>query len=333
MNDVGFATVTDERFFVGTLALIESLRRAGHDEEIVVADLGLSPSQVDRLARDRHVSRVDVRGVSHQRAKALALEASGAAVRAFIDSDAVVVRRLDAALAPAREGRFVAFVDWTFPTRFHEAWRELPTLAATLRGRRHPYVNAGFFAFDRSETSSAVLEAFTRGLEALERARPSYTAVETSSAEAALASRSAAKLERRLDPLFSMYARRGREQFARVVGNPYFFSDQDVLNAVLNALLPHELLAPLPHELAPWPTFPGLVGAGLSEVGYANGTRPFLLHCTGPKAWEAAAPLNPYARALRELLVAEDAALLPFFLRRGRVALVFAASLRVARGF
>ena len=50
-----FFTISDARFFVGTVLLLNSLRLTGHDHELVVLDRGLTDSQRARLAEHRVV--------------------------------------------------------------------------------------------------------------------------------------------------------------------------------------------------------------------------------------------------------------------------------------
>jgi hypothetical protein len=83
-------------------------------------------------------------------------------------------------------------------------------------------------------------------------------------------------------------ARRGRPS------DPFYYSDQDVWNAVLASAIPPERLEILPAELAPHPPFT----AGDSE--------PYVLHHVDRKPWLAATRANRYSRLLPRLLLADD---------------------------
>ena len=50
-----YYTITDEPFFVGTVALLNSLRLTGHEGEFVALDCGLTPTQQRRLAQHARV--------------------------------------------------------------------------------------------------------------------------------------------------------------------------------------------------------------------------------------------------------------------------------------
>jgi hypothetical protein len=59
-GEVTFFTLSDERFFVGTTLLVNSLRLNGHDDEVMVMDLGLADAQ--RAALERVATLVDKPG-------------------------------------------------------------------------------------------------------------------------------------------------------------------------------------------------------------------------------------------------------------------------------
>jgi len=100
------------------------------------------------------------------------------------------------------------------------------------------------------------------------------------------------------------------------ITEPFYFADQDVLNAVLGAHLQEEEIEIRPHELAPHPPFLGLKlrDMGGSESGvplcaYPDGRTPYFLHHTMDKPWLRATPINVYSLLLPRLLLAEDVAL------------------------
>ena len=135
-----YYTTSDSRFFLGTVALINSLRLTGHRGEVVVLDLGLSDRQRLRLAP---VATVEEPAVT-PRAFPKALPAPGRTrgLIVLIDSDMLVVASLQPLLEAAERGRICVFPDPD--DRWFEDWQ--PTFALKAPLRRERYVNAGFIA-------------------------------------------------------------------------------------------------------------------------------------------------------------------------------------------
>jgi hypothetical protein len=136
--------------------------------------------------------------------------------------------------------------------------------------RRQPYVNSGLVAMGR-EIGIPVLERLADGC-------------------------------RRVDADLS-YTANGSSDY------PFFFLDQDVLNAVLATRAPEELDF-LDHALAPVPPFPGLrvLDETTLRCSYADGREPFALHHVLAKPWLTATRWNEYSRLLGRLLLARDVA-------------------------
>lgn len=110
--------------------------------------------------------------------------------------------------------------------------------------------------------------------------------------------------------------------------DPFFYYDQDVLNAVLSGASEETVV--LDERLAPHPPFSGLelVDAETLRCRYPDGTEPFVVHHVLAKPWLAATRVNVYQRLLRRVLLAPDvplrldAAELPLRLRDGFAAAV-----------
>lgn len=110
--------------------------------------------------------------------------------------------------------------------------------------------------------------------------------------------------------------------------DPFYFADQDVLNAVLASRFEVDELFFLPHRLAPHPPFRGvsLVAEEHLVCRYDDGTEPFLLHHVLAKPWLKDTRTTVYSTLLSRLLLAPDVALrldpstLPPRLRQGWVA-------------
>jgi hypothetical protein len=109
---------------------------------------------------------------------------------------------------------------------------------------------------------------------------------------------------------------------------PFYFYDQDVLNAVLASEAPPEVLVVLPHRLAPHPPFPGLelVDRQVLRCRYSDGTEPFVLHHVLAKPWLRSTRRSIYEVLLRRVLHGNDVPLpidpaeLPLRLREGPLA-------------
>jgi hypothetical protein len=112
--------------------------------------------------------------------------------------------------------------------------------------------------------------------------------------------------------------------------DPFYFADQDVLNAVLAARFGDEELLMLEHRLAPHPPFRGLRLEDGNRLlcRYADGEQPYLLHHVLAKPWLAPTRTTVYSRLLSRLLLRPDVPLridpdeLPLRLRDGTLAAV-----------
>ena len=141
-----FFTLADSGFFVGAVALLNSLRLTGHEQELVVLDCGLTADQ-RRILEGGGVTLVDT---SDRESRAYFLKPYPAGldpdgIVVIIDSDMAVTASLEPILARAAEGQVCIFPD--HPTdlrRWFEEWHELFQLRAPLR--RDTYMNAGFIA-------------------------------------------------------------------------------------------------------------------------------------------------------------------------------------------
>jgi hypothetical protein len=155
--------------------------------------------------------------------------------------------------------------------------------------RRQPYVNSGIVALPRGLGSEV--------LEGLRSAAP------------------------RVDVGRSMVAQGNPE-------DPFYFLDQDVLNAILATAINEEDLVILEYRLAPHPPFPGVRvrDAASLQCAYDDGAEPFALHHIQRKPWLAAVRSTVYSRLLTRLLLAPDLPLrlqphqLPVRLRTGTLA-------------
>lgn len=283
-SSAAFYGVVDARHFLGAVALVNSLRLAGHGEPIHLLDCGLEPWQADVLAREAAVhpwARADT--PPHLLKLELPLDWP-ADVMLLLDADVVAVRSLEPLLAAAGDGAICAFADGV--NRFHPEWGKLLGLGVLRPGR---YVNAGILALPRAG-----------GLEVLQRVHAGLSQV---------------------DPVRTTVAA-GRPQ------DPFYYLDQDVLNAVLVSDANPCGIEVLPGRDAPHPPFAGLSAPRNDPlaVRYADGSVPFVLHHVGRKPWLRPTFASSYTRLLSRLLLSPDVPIriepsqVPLRLRRGLLA-------------
>ncbi len=143
MNDqppAAFYCVSSRIYFLGAVAMINSLRLNGHREPIYVLDAGLSDDQRQLLAAEVTIVEAPSEAPPYL-LKTVAPLAHPAEVMVLIDVDMIVCRSLGELIERAAEGRIVAFENNM--DRFVEQWGELTGLGEARRG---PYVSSGFVA-------------------------------------------------------------------------------------------------------------------------------------------------------------------------------------------
>jgi hypothetical protein len=138
-----FYCVTDDRYFIGAIGMINSLRLVGHAEPVYVLDCGLTAEQ--RRLLSPHVTLVDApQEAPPWLLKTIAPLRHPAEVTVLIDADIVVTRPLDELIARAAEPRVVAIENDM--DRFVPRWGELLGLGEV---RRQPYVSSGLVLLGR----------------------------------------------------------------------------------------------------------------------------------------------------------------------------------------
>jgi hypothetical protein len=132
-----FYCVADERYFLGAVGLVNSLRLVGHDEPVFLLDCGLTAAQRERLSPE--VTLVEgPRDAAPHVLKAIAPVRHPANTAVLIDTDMIATRSLAPLIERAREGRIgggSAEMD-----RFCPEWGELLDLGE-LEPR--PYLSTG----------------------------------------------------------------------------------------------------------------------------------------------------------------------------------------------
>ena len=105
MNAAGFYCVADEPYFLGAVALVNSLRLHGHREPVYVLDRGLRPDQRELLAPQAELIPADP-GQPPWLQKAIAPLARPSETMVLIDADMIVTRSLGELIDRMRGGEF-----------------------------------------------------------------------------------------------------------------------------------------------------------------------------------------------------------------------------------
>ena len=153
---VTYVTVADEKFFLGAVALVNSLRIAGNPEPIVVIDAGLSPAQRAFLSEACEVRSlpVDRSGALPAFLKPAVFTLGLEGTTVVLDSDMIVTSRLEPILAEAAAGKLCVFTDIEKDRYFEDEWVTALGLENPIRPR--PYINSGFVAFQASRWQDVI---------------------------------------------------------------------------------------------------------------------------------------------------------------------------------
>jgi hypothetical protein len=144
---VTYFTVSTHRFFLGTVALLNSLHLTGNAGELVVLDAGLRRAERELLSRHATVFAPPTHADTHPVVtKTYAHLSRPAGTVVVIDSDMIVTGCLDDIVALTREGKICAYPDeLRVRRRWFPEWQETLGLRAPLRP--DIYVNTGLIAF------------------------------------------------------------------------------------------------------------------------------------------------------------------------------------------
>lgn len=153
MPPATFHVVCDAAYFVGLVAFLNSVRLAGHDEPVVVDDLGLEAWQRERLGGHAAVVRRPPREDAVM-GKAAIDVAGDRSVTVVADCDVIVLRSLTPLLEVAAGGDVVAFADNQVDRRWFAAEWGRALGRADLPAR--PYVNAGLVAYPAGSASPVI---------------------------------------------------------------------------------------------------------------------------------------------------------------------------------
>ena len=143
-----FFSLGDDKYFLGTVGLINSLQVTGHTGEIVILDCGFAPDQRQLLATTCTLVQPpdDYSGHFSMDLKLVAPRTHQSDVTIMIDSDIIVTGPLDDVIASAENGNIVAYADPESDRWFAE-WEQIFELPCAPR--HAAYVCAGFVAFSQ----------------------------------------------------------------------------------------------------------------------------------------------------------------------------------------
>jgi hypothetical protein len=306
-----YITIADDKFFLGAVALVNSLRLTGNHEPIVVLDVGLAEEQRSVLENECELRRPPVAKsgvfVVFLKPAAVLLGLTGTVV--LIDSDVVVTRRFSPILAEAAAGKICVVGSHANPARrFPGEWRESFDLRGELRQQR--YVGAGLIALDIDRWR----DFMHRWLDLCERVP-----------------------DERASLPFELPGE-------TVPQYPFAFPEQDVLNALLMSEVPEESVLDLGLEASPGPPHNDLVRiVDRARLRCSMGSQePFLLHYWNhPKPWLPGArsqlAFDAYVDLMARLLTADDVPLrleprdIPIWLRDGLAGKLMRRGPRLAR--
>lgn len=303
-----YFTVADAGFFLGLVAMVNSLALTGNRGRIVVRDGGLTPRQRALVAP--HVELFQPPPAPEGHPPELhapfphLLAPRGVVV--LIDSDMMVTSSLDELLGSAASGRICMFSDYQADRdRWFAEWQE--GFGLSRPPRRQPYLNAGLLAFS-TDHHPRLLEWY---YEATAKVPPERT--------------------------------RGRAP--KTGPQPYLDGDQDALNAVLMSEVPDGAVKEYPQHAAP--TAERLMWVDVVDperlACEVRGTPTLVLHQTsGPKPFQRRGwkrvRANGYVKLLPRVLFAPDVpirldpATVPLWIRPGRLGALALAILSPMNG-
>jgi hypothetical protein len=135
--NAAFYCVADERYFVGAVSLVNSLRLLGHTEPVNVLDCGLTAAQRELLAPQTSLLAASGDGTPPWLLKTVAPLESPTETMVLLDTDMVATRSLAPLIERAAAGRIVVFANPL--QRRPSDWGELLGLGPM---RPMPYVSS-----------------------------------------------------------------------------------------------------------------------------------------------------------------------------------------------
>jgi hypothetical protein len=275
-----FYCVSSATYFLGAVALINSLRLLGHAEPIFALDYGLSPAQRELLAQEATIVPSPDETTPFL-LKAVAPLHHPADVMVLIDADIIVTRPMTELIERAREGRVLAVEHGR--DRFFPEWGRL--LGRTASYRR--YVSSSLVLLG-GEANREVIRLMHELQGRIEIERSPYSGP-------------------RAD-----FSSMGDDFWQTASAHPFFFADQDLLNAILATAVEQERVEVLNRRLEAILPFAGLrvVDEQTLRCAYDDGTEPYAVHHFLPaKPWLERTTPGIYTQLLVRLLRGGDVAI------------------------
>ena len=266
-DDVCFYTISNDKFFLGLVALINSLVLTGHQQPIVVGDCGLTGDQRNALRQYDNIRIISLNIEKVQNPtqyKAFPHIAGAQGIVVIIDSDMIVTGDLSSIIDKARGGKICADAN-PIDDRWFAEWQDIFGLGAPLR--KQTYICAGFVVLSTNHWPHLL----SRWWEACEvtHSHPTY-------------------------------------QELGHWDNPTAQADQDALNAILMSEYPEEALSVgrPDDQIFRWSFRLVRVIDALKLKCQYGGRSPLILHAAlTPKAWEQDGIMNDaYSILMRRLL-------------------------------
>jgi hypothetical protein len=289
--------VASEIYFLGAVALVNSLRLLGHTEPIFVLDRGLSPAQRELLGSE--VSLVPSPGdTTPFLLKTVAPLSHPAEVMVLLDADIIVTRPFTELIERAAPGRVLAVEHGQ--DRFFPEWGEL--LGGTARHRR--YVSSSLVLLG-GEPGRRVIHVMDQLQGRIDIGRTPFSGLRPDFTSAG-----------------DEFSEMGKD-------DPFFFADQDVLNAVLATEIDPGLVEELDRRQEAIVPFTGLriVDEQALSCAYEDGSEPQALHhVLAQKPWLEPTIPGVYSQFMQRLLLGRDVAIqvprrdLPLHLQPGAIA-------------
>ena len=296
-----FFTIADRRFYLGAVALLNSLRLTGNVGDLIVLDVGLTPEQRVSLERRATVVRISAKDLGHPvLAKAFPHVLGAEGTIALVDSDMMLTSSLSNIISLAEEGKICVFPNhYTARDRWFAEWQEIFELPTPPR--HQTYFNSGFVCFSTHHWPDLL--------------RLYWDACQ------------------KIPPQRVYRGASVRGDFGtKAPSDPVSLPDQDALNALLMSVIPPEAIAELPPEEQA--TRGDLTRVQIIDeqrlTCFLDGRPTTILHYTrNPKAWERSnwwrVRWDAFTLLMPRVLLAADvplrvkATMIPVWARSGRL--------------
>jgi hypothetical protein len=294
VTEAAFYCVADSSYFLGAVGMLNSLRVLGHREPVFILDCGLTDAQRELLSPHAELVPGSV-DVPPCLLKTVAPLRHPAEVMVLIDADIVATRSFAELIERASGGRVLAIKDGE--DRYFTEWGDL---LGTAVPQRQPYVSSSLVILGGGPGHEVVRLMDELGTQIDVRGSPFATRV----------------------PDRAVF--RG-DYAAAASSHPFFYPEQDLLNAILAAKLDPRQVEVLDRRLEADPPFAGVrvLDEMTLRCAHRDGTEPYALHHFAVKPWLEPARHGAYSRLLRRLLTGTDVPMrvseeeLPLRLRSG----------------